>query len=449
MPFIPNASLKEEMLRELKIKDIKELFSDIPEEIKVKDLNIPEGRSQLEVERELKKIAEKNKPFPEMLSFLGGGIKPHYVPATVKAIVSRSEFYTSYTPYQPELSQGLLQAMFEYQSLIAELTGMEIANSSLYDASTALGEAVRMSYRIRKGKEVLIPNNISWERKLVLRNYVKGLGVKIKEIRYDDENGTIDINHLEENLSRDAFAVYVENPNYFGIFEEMAPEISDMVHKKGAVFIVGVDPISLGIVKPPGEYGADIVVGEGRCLGMGMNFGGSSLGIFACRKKFLRQLPGRIIGLTHDRDGNRAFCMTLQTREQHIRREKATSNICTNEALCALSAAVYLSLIGSKGLVELAKLNLKLGRLLAERICSLPWFKKRFKGKHFNEFVASFSHDADYLNAELAKRNMQAGLHLGRFYPELKNCLLFGITELYTEKDIDRLLIAIKEVYHV
>lgn len=449
MPFIPNLARLQEMLEELKIKDVRELFSDIPQEVLVKDIKIPEARSQLEVEKELKEIAEKNKPFPKLLSFLGGGIKPHYVPAAVRAIVSRSEFCTSYTPYQAELSQGFLQAMFEYQSLIAELTGMDVANASLYDASTALGEAARMSYRIRKGKNIMIPRSISWERKAVLKNYVKGLGVKIKEIPYDGERGTMNIDLLQKNLTEDTFAVYLENPNYFGIFEEEAKVIAEIVHKKKALFIVGIDPLTLGIVKSPGEYGADIVVGEGRALGMGMNFGGSSLGLFACRRDFLRQMPGRIIGLTHDREGNRAFCMTLQTREQHIRREKATSNICTNEGLCALAATVYLSVIGRKGLVEIGKINLKLGKLLEEKLCSLPWFKKRFKGKHFNEFVLQFSHDADYLNLELLKRGLQAGLHIGKFYPELKNCLLFGITELYTEKEIDKLVTTIKEVYHV
>lgn len=449
MPFIPNLTFKEEMLKELGIKDIDELFSDVPNEIKISGLNLPQGLSQMEVENRLRKIAKKNLPFPEFLSFLGGGIKPHYIPATVRALLARSEFYTAYTPYQPEVSQGFLQAMFEYQSMIAELTGMDVANSSLYDGATALGEAMRMAYRITRKNTILIPNNISWEKKEILKNYIKGAGLKIINVPYNDETGTIDTDYLTKNVSSDTAVIYVENPNYFGIFEENVLEIAEIAHRVGALFVVGIDPLTLGIVKGPGDYEADVVIGEGRALGISMNFGGSSLGIFACKKEHLRQMPGRIIGLTHDSDGNRAFCMTLQTREQHIRRGKATSNICTNEGLCALAAVIYLSTLGSRGLVELGKRNLEMGKLFARKICSLPWFKMKFKGSHFNEFVVKSSQNVEYLNKELLKKDIQIGINLEKHYPELENSILFGITELYKEEDIDRLLTAIKEVYYV
>jgi len=449
MPLIPNLRFKNEMLREIGLKDIEELFADIPDELRIDKLNLPEAITELEVKKRLQEIAKKNKPFPELLSFIGGGIKPHYAPAAVKSILSRSEFYTSYTPYQSEASQGLLQALFEYQSIVAELTGMDVANCSLYDGATALGEAALMCARVTRKKVILVPKSISWEKKMVLKNYVKGVGMEIKEMPYDERTGTIDIDNLYDALDNDIACVYVENPNFFGVFEEYVEEISDLVHKNDSLLISGVNLLSLGIVRDPGSYGADIAIGEGRGLGTAMNFGGASLGIFACRKEFLRQIPGRIIGLTYDANGNRAFCMTLQTREQHIRRDKATSNICTNESLNALALLVYLSLIGGKGLVELAKRNMEMAYRLESRLSSLPWFKKVFEGSHFNEFVLRSSQDVFYMNKELLKQDIQGGLPLEKWYPDLERCVLFGITELYTDKDIDRLVSAIKEVYHV
>ncbi|HHH79891.1 MAG TPA: aminomethyl-transferring glycine dehydrogenase subunit GcvPA [Thermoplasmatales archaeon] len=451
MQFIPSHSdsVKKTMLQELGLKDVDELFIDVPENVRIKNLDLPSGLTQMEVEQKLKKLAEKNKPFPELLSFLGGGIKPHYIPPVVRAILSRSEFYTSYTPYQPEASQGFLQAMFEYQSIIAELTGMEVANCSLYDDATALAEAALMSSRLTKRKNIVIPANISWEKKLVLRNYAKGANLRITEVPFNNETGKVDVNSVSENTTDDTACVYIENPNFFGVFEEEIGEIAEVVHEKNALLVVGVDPLTLGVVKSPGSYDADIVVGEGRSLGTSMNFGGSSLGLFACRKRFIRQMPGRIIGLTYDSDGNRAFCMTLQTREQHIRREKATSNICTNEGLCALAAVVYLATLGSKGFVELGKINFEKGQLFAKKVCELPWFKKAFTGSHFNEFVACSSQDVDFLNKKLLEKGIQGGLPVGKWYPALDKCMLFGVTELHTEEDMDRFVTAVKEVYYV
>jgi len=444
MKFIPNSTIKNDMLKETGLNDMDELFSDIPKQIRVKNLNIPKGLSQQDTEKKLREMAKKNESFCDMLSFLGGGIKPHYIPSAVKSIISRAEFYTAYTPYQPEASQGFLQAMFEYQSMIVELTGMDIANASLYDGATALGEAALMCSRINQKKTFVIPQNISWEKKSVLKNYAKGPGIKIKEVPYDDKTGKTDLEKLEKNIDKDTAGIYIENPNFFGVFEDNINKISKVVKDVGSLFVVGIDPISLGITKSPGNYGADIVIGEGRALGNPMDFGGSSLGIFACKKDFLRQTPGRIIGMTKDTDGKRAFCMTLQTREQHIRRAKATSNICTNEGLCSLTAVAFLSWLGSSGLQELSRINFDKGQKLASTIGSIRGFEKRFTSVHFNEFVIK-CHDANKVNKELLERGIQGGLILNKWHPELKDCMLFGVSEMHTDKDMEKLASALRE----
>ncbi len=444
MQFIPNSPLKNSMLKDLKYRDIDDLFSDIPQKIRIKNLNIPQGRTQQEVEEHLRTLAQKNKSFCEMPSFFGGGMKPHYIPAIVKSVISRSEFYTAYTPYQPEASQGFLQAIFEYQSLIVELTGMDVSNASLYDGATALGEAALMCTRINKRKTFVVADNISWEKKSILKNYTKGAGIRIKDVAYDKKTGMIDLESLQKTIDADTAGLYLENPNFFGVFEDSVDEISSMLQNNQSMFIVGVDPISLGVCKSPGEYGADVVIGEGKCLGNPLDFGGSTLGIFACKNEFLRQIPGRLIGMTKDQQGKRAFCMTFQTREQHIRREKATSNICTNEGLCMLAAATYLSWLGSKGLHDLGRINLKRGQELEKKITSIPDFTKMFKGVHFNEFVIRFP-DAKKIYNHLLQHGIQGGFLLQRFYPELTNCMLFGVTELHSEESIDRLISQLKE----
>ncbi len=449
MKFIPNSNMKDVMLKEMGLTDIDELFSDIPKKIKVDQLNLPKGLSQQDTEQKLRNIANKNKSFHDMPSFLGGGTKPHYIPSAVKSITSRAEFYTAYTPYQSEASQGFLQAMFEYQSMIAELTGMDIANCSLYDGVTALGEAALMCTRINKKKTFIIPKNICQEKKSVLKNYTKGPEITIKEVSYDGKTGKIDINELKKQIDEDTTGVYIENPNFFGVFEDDVDKISKVVKDAGSLLVVGVDPLSLGIVKSPGEYGADIVLGEGRALGNPMDFGGSTLGIFACKKEFLRQLPGRIIGMTKDVEGSRAFCMALQTREQHIRRGRATSNICTNEGLCALTATLYLSWLGSNGLEELGKVNFEKGQQFTDRITSIDGFEKMFTGSHFNEVVIKCSQDVNKINKKLLKKGVQGGLILDRLYPELKNCMLFGISELHSNEDVEKIVFSLKEASHV
>ena len=445
--FIPNKIEREELLREIGVKDIEDLFSDIPDNVKIRELNLPKGSSQIEVKNKLRDIGKKNITFYDMPCFLGGGIKQHFVPSIVKEIVSRSEFLTSYTPYQAEASQGMLQAMFEYQSIICELTGMDVANCSLYDGATALGEAALMCYRIKRDKnKFIVARNISWEKKSVLRNYAKGADLDVVEAPFDENSGRVDLDVLSTLVDKDVCGIYIENPNFFGVFETDMKKMVDIAHEKDALVVIGIDPISLGIVRGPGEFGADIVIGEGRALGNEVSFGGSSLGIFACKKDYLRQMPGRIIGATRDRNGRRAFCMTLQTREQHIRRGKATSNICTNEGLDALAAVVYLSWLGGVGLWEVAVRNIENAKKCLNAITGIDGFRRKFSGEFFNEFVIESSFDVNEINRKLLDRGVVGGLEIGRWYPELKNCFLFGVTEMHSYDDINRLSSTLKEV---
>ena len=437
------------MLDEIGLSNISDLFSDIPKEVQIKGLDMDEGLSQLETEKKLRSLAKKNTSCQQITSFLGGGIKPHYIPAAVKAIKQRSEFLTAYTPYQSEASQGFLQAMFEYQSMIAELTGMDVANCSLYDGVTALGEAALMATRVTKKNVFLIPSYLSWEKKTVLHNYAKGPDISVKEIDFDEKTGELDGASLEIILRKNAgniSGVYIENPNTFGILESKIPQMIQRIHEQKALAVIGIDPFSLGILKSPGEYEADIVIGEGRGFGNAMNYGGSGLGLFACNQQFIRQIPGRLIGLTKDSRGNDAFCMTLQTREQHIRRGKATSNICTNEGLCALSAAVYLSWLGGNNLVTMSKKNFDNGQLLAKKLSKIKGFSLRFTGVHFNEFVMDVPVNPYQLNEDLIQHGFQAGLPLDRWFPEMSTSMLFGITEIYDSEDINRFVSVLKEV---
>ncbi len=437
------------MLNEIGYDSIEQLFEDIPKQIRLKNLNLELGRSQCETEKHMRSLAAKNKSCQSMHCFLGGGIKQHYVPAIVKYVISRAEFLTAYTPYQPEASQGFLKAMFEYQSMIAELTGMDCANISLYDGATSLGEAAIMSARITKKTTFLIPENISWEKKSVLKNYAKGPKITIEEIPFDTTTGKINLDELQKKLSTNVAGLYIENPNGFGIFEDEVGTIRELTHNSNALLIIGIDPFSIGIVKSPGEYDVDIVIGEGRGLGNQMDFGGSGLGLFACKSAFLRQMPGRLIGLTKDEQGKQAFCMTMQTREQHIRRAKATSNICSNEGLCALAAVTYLSWLGGNGLEELSYDNFKKGQYFAREISSLRLFSQRFTGIHFNECVIHSKQDPHTINEYLLKQGILGGIVLSRWHPSLKNDLLFGVTELHSKEDIDNFITILQEVDYV
>ena len=455
-PYIPNSvsETKKEMMREIGIRDISELYEDIPEKFLLKkklDL-LENGLSEFEVRKHVESLLSKNAASNNMSVFLGAGCWPHYVPAVVQEIVERSELLTSYTPYQPETSQGMLQALFEYQSMICELTDMTVANCSMYDWASALGEAARMAARVKGRKEVLVPKIINPERTSTLKVYSDPVGIKIREVAYDAETGQLSLEDLKSKISDETAAVYIENPHYLGFIETQGEEISQITHLHNALFITGVDPTSLGLLKPPGEYGADIVVGEAQPLGNPMNFGGPLLGIMACRDdmSLMRQMPGRIIGLTTTQDNRRqGFCMTMQTREQHIRRERATSNICTNEALCAAASAVYMALLGPEGLRELAETTMykaNYAMRLLSRIGSVR--VPVFKSTHFKEFTVNFDQTnftANEVNKMLLGHKIQGGKDLSKDFPELGQATLFCVTETHSKEEIQRLANALEE----
>jgi glycine dehydrogenase subunit 1 len=449
MQYIPNVIQKVQMLNEIGYTSIDDLFSDVPEEIRIDSLNLPDGKTESEVKRELTKIGQKNITGSEMPCFLGAGLYDHYVPSIVSAILDRSEFYSCYTPYQPELSQGILQALFEFQSLIAELTGMDAANTSMYDAPTALGEAALMAARITRKNEIIIPSSLPRDKISVLENYSKWVGLKFVKVPFNKETGKIELNSIEDAVSDDTAGVYIENPNYFGIFEDTAPELEELLENKNTMLIVGVNPVSLGITRSPGDYGANIVIGDAQEFGNPVNFGGPSVGFFACKKEYIRRMPGRIIGLTRDADGRRAYCMTLQTREQHIRREKATSNICTNHALCAVAAAVHLAALGKCGLEKLAYTNLIRGKYLATELNKIdgltsPLFSE---SQHFNEFVVKGQDiEISDLNSQLLDLGVIGGLDLKPDFPELGNAMLVATTETHSKRDYEKFITSIRSI---
>lgn len=433
------------MLKELGIASVDELFSDVPPSVRTEGIPLPPGRSEMEVVRELRSMLSANLTAADRPCFLGGGIYHRFIPSAVRAIVSRSEFVTSYTPYQAEISQGMLQALFEYQSYIAELTGMEAVNSSNYDAATALGEAATMCHRINDRRRFLIPQVISCDKRSTLRNYVAGAGMEIVEYGYDPRTGEADVDDLRRKLDGDVSGVYIEVPNFLGVLDRRAAELKAEIGD--ALLVVGVDPISLGVLKAPADYGADIVIGEGQSLGSPMSYGGPLLGLFGCRQEHVRKMPGRVIGMTQDLEGKRAFCMTLQTREQHIRRSKATSNICTNEALMAVAAAVYLAVVGRDGLRAVAESNMagarKLRGVLAEaKGVECPVLDAPF----FNEMPARTPVKPEKLAKVLLRKGIIGGLPLARHVPEMGDCMLFAATEMTTDGDIEQLAEALEVI---
>ncbi len=434
----------EEMLAKMGLDSVDRLFDDIPEGVRIDGLELPDGLSEIEVLREVRSILSGNVTAEEHPCFLGAGIYHHFVPSSVRMIVSRSEFLTSYTPYQAEVSQGMLQALFEYQSYIAALTGLDAVNSSNYDASTALGEAATMCLRLKEKERFLIPEALSWEKKSVLKNYAWGPGIEVAEYCYDPYSGGIDMDDLASKVDADTCGIYAEVPNFFGVMDPLATKLKEKF--PDVALVVGTDPISLGVLKAPGDYGADIAIGEGQSLGAPMNFGGPLLGIFACRQEHVRKMPGRVIGMTKDADGERAFCMTLQTREQHIRRSKATSNICTNEALMAVAASAYLSVLGKEGLQTLAKANISRARRLADLIDELDGYDSPiFDARHFNEFVIKTPTRPEKVNKLLLRKGIIGGLPLQKHVPRLSDHILLCTTEMHSDGDQDRLVAALKE----
>lgn len=441
MRYIPaTESDIEEMLEKIGIGSIEDLFQSIPETLRLKnDLSLSSSRSELDLTRHLKKLASKNNGVENYTSFLGAGCYRHFVPTVINHIASRSEFYTSYTPYQPEISQGTLQAIFEFQSLISMLTGMDIANASMYDGASALAEAALMATRITKRKELIVSQAIHPEYRHVLATYLNNLNIAIKTAPFNKE-GLTDLSWVENEINEKCAAVMVQSPNFFGIIEDIET-FSDITHTSGALQITNVvEPIALGIIKPPGELGADIVTGEGQSLGIPMNYGGPSLGFFATLDKFVRNMPGRLVGETLDSKGRRGYVLTLATREQHIRRERATSNICTNQALCALMATIYLTIMGKSGTKEVAEHNIQKAHYTQKRLSEIKGLQVKFSGKFFNEFVVETEKTPSEINKHLLNHSIIGGFDLERYYADLKNCMLICVTEYNTKEEIDKMV---------
>lgn len=455
-PYIPNDAeeIRRRMLSTVGVDDVEELFSDIPGEARLKGpLKLPKPLSEVEVIGEVYRTLGRNRTVREITSFLGGGVWPHFVPSAVDAVAERAEFLTSYTPYQPEINQGLLQALFEYQGLICELVEMDAANCSMYDWATSLGEAARMASRVTGRAGFVVPHFIHPERLATLRSYSEPAGIRVSEVAQVMEDGQLDIEDLKKRVSPDTAGVYVENPSYLGPLVESMEEISEIAHDAGALFIIGVDPTSLGIMRPPGAYGADIVIGEGQPLGNPMNLGGPLLGIFACRgeTRLLRQMPGRVVGMTTTVDGReRGFCLTLQTREQHIRRERATSNICTNEAHCALRAAVYMALMGGEGLRRLGEAILSMSHYAMRLLAGVDGVRVPFfRAHHFKEFTVNFDGrgvGVGEVNRRLLQHHIMGGKPIDREFPELGGTSLYCVTELHTRDQIDALYESLRSI---
>jgi glycine dehydrogenase subunit 1 len=452
-PFLPNLDeeIVQEMLRKMGASSIAELFSDIPSEFTLKrKLAIPDGQPEATVRREVTKRLGMNKAGGDSLCFLGGGVWPHYIPAAVESILSRQEFYTSYTPYQPEISQGMLQALFEYQSLMCDLLGMQACNSSMYDWASASAEAVRMAARVKGRNVFLVAESAGPQRLEVIRTYAEPAGLSIRTVPFDRRTGELDQDSLAGSLSGDVAGIYIENPNFLGVIEEGAGAIIDAVHRVGGLGVVGVDPMSLSVLRNPGSYSADVVVGEAQPLGVPMNFGGPHAGIFAVREMSLtRSIPGRLIGMSTTKEGNeKAFCMVLQTREQHIRRENASSNICTNQALLALAAACYLSLLGRNGFSRLGEVILANSHYAAERLGEVKGAESPlFEGPFFKEFAVGYKGaKANDVYEKLGQRGIMAGYPLTRHYSGIGEAGGYCVTEVHSSDDISRLEHALQEV---
>jgi glycine dehydrogenase subunit 1 len=446
MRYTPHtAADKEQMLRVIGIDSIDELYRHVPETLRNRaKIDLPDGLTELAVRRRLAALASKNATAADWSFFLGGGIYHHFIPSAVDAIISRSEFSTSYTPYQPEVSQGTLQALFEYQTLICQLTGMEISNAGIYDGASATAEAVLMSRRIQtlERRRVLISRALHPHYRAVVATYLRNLeDTELEEIPFDAAGAT-DVEALARQLDERSMCVIVGYPNFFGVIEDLVP-IQSICAKFGAHLIsVTTEPLALGLLKPPGFFTVDIAVGEGQSLGVPMSLGGPAFGFFATRKSFIRNLPGRLVGETVDADGQRGFVLTLATREQHIRREKATSNICTSQTLCVLASTVFMSLLGKTGIRRLAEVNVARSHGLHDRLVSEAKLEPSFSGPFFNEFVLRARNWEEIIKRCVAQRVLP-GVRLGSWYPELGDCLLICVTEMNEREEIDRLVRAV------
>jgi glycine cleavage system P protein (glycine dehydrogenase) subunit 1 len=435
VPYYPNTDDdRREMLDAIGVKNFDELVKDIPQEIRLKgDLKIPLAMSELEVTRHLSTLATKNTNTQDAFSFLGAGAYDHFIPSAVAALLGRSEFYTAYTPYQAEVSQGTLQSIYEYQTMICRLTGMDVSNASLYDAGSGLAEAALMSVAHTGRKKIVAAHPIHPLYLQVVRTYVHGQGFKVVEIPSRD--GAADIDAVKRIVDDNVAAVMVQQPSFFGTLGDVFA-LGEIAHAKKALYVVDVNPISLGLLVPPGEYGADVVVGEGQSLGIPQSFGGPFLGIFAVKEALIRRLPGRLAGVTVDTEGNRGFVLTLQTREQQIRREKATSNICTNEGLMMLASTIYMALMGKQGVREVAEQSSAKAHYLAGQIAKIPGFSLKYRQPFFNEFLVSTPVSTGKIIEEGLQRKVLAGVDIERLIPGEKG-LLVAVTEKRTREEMD------------
>jgi glycine dehydrogenase subunit 1 len=440
MRYLPSSAAdRSQMLEATGHKSIEELFAQIPEALRLRGpLNIPGPLSEQELMEFFRELASRSSR--EYVSLLGAGAYSHYRPVAIDSLLCRGEFFTAYTPYQAEIAQGTLQAMFEFQTLVTQLTGMEVANASLYDGSTAAMEAVLMALRVSKRARVVLARTVHPEYRQVVETYVQHQGIEIVEAPYAG-TGQVDAQGLESLVTPETAAVVIQSPNFFGTLERVAT-IAEIAHRKNALLVVTItEPLSLAIVKPPAE--ADIVCGEAQSFGVPVSYGGPYVGFLATKEKFIRQMPGRLVGETVDSEGRRGFTLTLATREQHIRREKATSNICTNQSLCALAVTIYLCLMGKKGLETLAEHNLAKAHYAARQLRTLQGVTTPFSGPFFNEFVVKTPISANHLLEKLRGEKIVGGLNLETFYPELKDHLLLCLTETVKREAIDRMV----EVY--
>ena len=444
MTYVPHSDkVREDMLKDIGITsgDMDELFKCIPKNLKAKSFNLPEGVSEFEVDKYLRKLGSKNAT--DLVTFVGGGYYDHYCPAAVDAIASRSEFYTAYTPYQPEASQGTLQAIYEYQSCICRLMEMEASNASLYDGGTALYEAAMMATRITGRNKIIMDGGVNPIYRKIMYCYTSNLSIEFIETPV--AHGQADREEIAKHLDEETAAVILQNPNFFGAIDDHV-DISEKCHKVGALVIESVYPVSLGILKSPREMGADIVTGEGQSMGLPLSFGGPYLGFMATKKEYVRKMPGRIVGATLDEDGRRGYVLTLQAREQHIRREKATSNICSNEALCALRALVYLCLTGTGGLKMVARLCMNKAEYAKKKLDKIKGVEVKKSSPTFNEFIVRLPKDPEEVIARLIPKKIAAGFPLGRYYSDMQDFMLVAVTEKRTKEEIDSFADAIEEV---
>ena len=449
MRYLPHTPEEiKRMSNAIGVRDPEQLFEVIPKELRLKTLlDLPKPLHEIDLIRHLKALGRKNETVDNAASFLGGGAYHHYIPVAVSTITSRGEFMTSYTPYQPEISQGTLQAIFEFQTMIASLTGMDLANAGNYDGASALAEAVLMALRLTDPakKTVLLAQSIHPDYRQVVKTYLSNIDCKIVEVPFAP-NGRVDAAVLQNLLNEEVAVCCVQSPNAFGVIEEVA-KLSAAVKASGAM-LVGCfsEAVSLGLLEPMGKQGADIVVGEGASFGNFLNLGGPYLGLFATKKEYVRQMPGRLAGETIDAEGKRGFVLVLSTREQHIRREKATSNICTNQALCALATTVYLSLLGPLGLKKLARINYSHAQYLREGLLKIPGLGRRFAGPHFNEFVLKLPVDPEQILPQLREKGIFGGIPLQSWGPGLENSLLVCATEMNSKAQMDDYIRTMREV---